>query len=217
VIITGAMRPLSALGTDAEINLIDAIRLAINPESIGRGVLTVFNNEIHSARDVTKTNTLRIDAFSSRDKGILGYIDSDGKVVIYRDITRAHTTKTPFDIVGKQALPRVEIVYSYSGADGILLNSINQNKTDGLIIVGFGAGSFPSDFLLAADQIVQSGLPVVLASRAIIGRVITTPKKEAAGFIVADDLLPQKARILLMLSLTITHDSRSIQNLFYQY
>ena len=112
VVVTGAMRPPSALGTDADLNLLDAIRLAACPDAAGRGVLTVLNNEIQSARDVTKANAFRVETFTSRELGFLGYVDSDGQVVFYRNVTRLHTTATPFDVRGIQALPRVDIVHA---------------------------------------------------------------------------------------------------------
>ncbi|MCZ6874551.1 MAG: asparaginase [bacterium] len=217
VAITGAMRPPSAVGTDADLNLLDAIRLASCPTAAGRGVLSVLNNEIQSARDVTKSNTLRVDTFNSREFGLLGYVDSNGEVIFYRQVTRAHTTQTPFDVGQTAALPRVEIVYAYGGADGALIHAAHQGGADGLVLVGFGSGSFPPDFLAVGKDVAQQGIPVVLASRATRGRVIITPRKAAAGFIVADDLLPQKARILLMLALTITQEQQAIQEMYYRY
>jgi len=216
VVVTGAMRPPTALGTDADLNLLDAIRLAACPDAAGRGVLTVLNNEIQSARDVTKTNAFRVNTFTSRDLGFLGYVDSDGQIVFYRDLTRLHTTATPFAVRGGETLPRVDIVYAYGGADGLLIDAVRQHGTDGLVLVGFGGGSYPSAFLDAGKRAVQTGIPVVLATRSTAGRVIMTPQKASAGFIVSDDLLPQKARILLMLALTITRDRQTIQELFYQ-
>ena len=217
VVVTGAMRPPTAVGTDADLNLMDAIRLAACPDAAGRGVLTVLNNEIQSARDVTKSNTFRVDTFSSRDLGFLGYVDADGQVVFYRNVTRLHTTATPFDMRGRETLPRVDIVYAYGGADGVQIDALRQHGTDGLVLAGFGGGSYPSAFLDAGKRAVQAGIPVVLASRSTAGRVIMTPQKASAGFIVSDDLLPQKARILLMLALSMTRDRQTIQELFYRY
>ena len=217
VVVTGAMRPPTALGTDADVNLLDAIRLAACPDAAGRGVLTVLNNEIQSARDVTKTNNYRVETFTSRELGLLGYVDSDGQVVFYRNVTRLHTTATPFDVRGRDRLPRVDIVYAYGGADGVQIDALRQHGTDGLVLAGFGGGSYPGAFLDAGRRAVQAGIPVVLASRATAGRVITTPQKAGDGFIVSDDLLPQKARILLMLALSITRERQALQELFYQY
>jgi len=216
VVVTGAMRPPTAVGTDADLNLVDAIRLAACPDAAGRGVLTVLNNEIQSARDVTKTNTFRVETFTSRELGFLGYVDADGQVVFYRNVTRLHTTATPFDIRGRETLPRVDIVYAYGGADGVQIDALRQHGTDGLVLAGFGGGSYPSAFLDAGKRAVQAGIPVVLATRSTAGRVIMTPQKASAGFIVSDDLLPQKARILLMLALSMTRDRPTIQELFYR-
>ena len=204
VVVTGAMRPPTALGTDADLNFLDAIRLAACPDAAGRGVLTVLNNEIQSARDVAKTNTFRVETFTSRELGLLGYVDSDGQVVFYRNVTRLHTTATPFVVDGGETLPRVDIVHAYGGADGVLVDAVRRHGTDGLVLVGFGGGSYPSAFLDAGKRAVQAGIPVVLATRSTAGRVIMTPQKASAGFIVSDDLMPQKARILLMLALSMT-------------
>lgn len=217
VVVTGAMRPPTAVGTDADLNLLDAIRLAACPDAAGRGVLTVLNNEIQSARDVTKANAFRTETFTSRELGFLGYVDSDGQVVFYRHVTRRHTTATPFDVCGREKLPRVDIVYAYGGADGVLIDALRQHGTDGLVLAGFGGGSYPSAFLEAGKRAVQAGIPVVLATRSTAGRVIMTPQKASAGFIVSDDLLPQKARILLMLALGMTRDRQTLQEFFYQY
>ena len=217
VVLTGAMRPPSALGTDADLNLLDAIRLAAAPETAGRGVLTLLNNEIQSARDVTKSNAFRVDTFHSRDFGVLGYVDSDARVLFYRSVTRPHTTATPFDVRGRKELPRVDIVHAYAGADGLLVDALAERRPAGLVLVGFGGGSYPAEFLSAGKRAVRAGIPVVLATRSWNGRVVMTPKKDADGFIVCDDLMPQKARILLMLALTVTQERVAIQEMFYKF
>ena len=217
VVITGAMRPPTALSTDADLNLLDAIRTAACPESSGLGVLTVLNNEIQCGRAVTKANTFRVETFRPNELGFLGYADSDGKVVFYRAPLRLHTSDTPFSVDGITSLPRVDIVYSYAGADGLLIDAVRNNHSDGLILAGFGGGTFHPAVIDAAVRLVDEGIPVVLATRSTAGRVVTTPKKLEQGFIVADNLLPQKARILLMLGLTISKDSHELQQMFYTY
>ena len=217
VVITGAMRPPTALSTDADLNLLDAVRTAACPASSGLGVLTVLNNEIQCGRDVTKANTFRVETFRPNELGFLGYADSDGKVVFYRAPLRRHTSNTPFTVDGITSLPRVDIVYSYAGADGLLVNAVRNNHSDGLILAGFGGGTFPPSVIDAAVRLVDEGVPVVLATRSTAGRVVTTPKKIEQGFIVSDNLLPQKARILLMLGLTISKDSNELQQMFYDY
>ncbi|MFQ6027711.1 MAG: asparaginase [Dehalococcoidia bacterium] len=217
VVVTGAMRPPTALGTDADLNLLDAIRIAACPVAGGKGVLTVLNNEIQCARDVTKSNTFRVETFRPNELGFLGYADSDGEVVFYRAPLRKHTVDTPFDVSQQDALPRVDIVYSYAGADGLLVDAVRQHGSAGLVLAGFGGGTFPPSVLQAAALAVAEGIPVVLASRSTAGRVVMTPQKEQQGFIVSDNLVPQKARVLLQLALTVTQDRREIQQMFHEY
>ena len=217
VVITGAMRPPTALSTDSDLNLLDAVRTAACPEAVGLGVLTVLNNEIQCGRDVTKASTFRVETFRPNELGFLGYADSDGKVVFYRAPLRRHTVDTPFMVDDMTTLPRIDIVYSYAGADGLLVDAVRNNRSDGLILAGFGGGTFPPAVIDAAVKLVEDGIPVVLATRSTAGRVVITPKKEEQGFIVSDNLLPQKARVLLMLGLTVTKDRHELQQFFYRY
>lgn len=217
VVVTGAMRPPTALGTDADLNLLDAIRVAASPAAAGMGVLTILNNEIQCARDVVKTNTFRVETFKPNELGFLGYADSDGQVVMYRAPLRRHTTASEFDVTAADSLPRVDIVYCYAGSDDLLINAVRANGSDGLVLAGFGGGSFPPRAIEAASMAVKDEIPVVLASRSTNGRVVMTPRKDEQGFIVSDNLQPQKARILLMLGLTATRDRGEIQRMFTEY
>ncbi len=217
VVVTGAMRPPTAISTDADLNLLDAVRVAAAPHAAGLGVLTVMNNEIQSARDVTKANTFRVETFKPNELGFLGYADSDGQVVLYRAPLRKHTTAAPFRVEAGTVLPRVDIVYSYAGADGLLIDAVRQHGSPGLVVAGFGGGTFPPQVLEAAAAAVEQGIVVALASRSSAGRVVMTPAKEKQGFIVSDNLLPQKARVLLMLALMTTQDRAQIQQMFLEY
>ena len=172
VVITGAMRPPTALSTDADLNLMDAVRTAADPNANGLGVLTVLNNEIQSGRDVTKASTFRVETFRPNELGFLGYADSDGKVEFYRAPTRKHTINTPFLVDDMTDLPRVDIVYSYAGDDGLLVDAVRNNKSDGLILAGFGGGTFPPAVIDAALKLVEDGVPVVLSTRSTAGRVV---------------------------------------------
>ena len=216
VVVTGAMRPPTAVSTDADLNLLDAVRIAGWPDASSKGVLTVLNNEIQCARDVTKTNTYRVETFESPQLGFLGYADADGQVVFYRLPIRKHTTDTPFDVTDLPSLPRVDIVQTYAGADGMLVEAVRNNRSNGLVMAGSGGGSCTPSQMAAAADAVREGMPVVLASRSA-GRVIMTPKKQEQGFIVSDNLSPQKARILLMLGLTVTTDREQLQHMFLDY
>ena len=217
VVVTGAMRPPTALSSDADLNLLDAVRIAACPASAGKGVLTVLNNEIQCARDVTKSNTFRVETFRPNELGFLGYADSDGEVVFYRAPLRKHTVDSPFDVSQYDTLPRVDIVYAYAGADGLLVDAVRQHGSDGLVLAGFGGGTYPPSVIQAAANAVGEGIPVVLASRSTAGRVVMTPQKEEQGFIVSDNLMPQKARVLLLLALKVTRDRKEIQQMFREY
>ena len=216
VVLTAAMRPPTAMSNDADLNIIDAVRVAACPDAAGKGVLTVCNNEIQSARDVTKSNNNRVETFRPNELGFLGYCDSDGEVVFYRTPTRKHTTETRFDVAGLQSLPRVDMVYSYLGADEMLVDAVRNHGSDGLVLVGFGGPGYTPAMWEAGLQAARDGMTVVLASRATAGRMNMTPRKEELA-IGCDNLLPQKARILLMLALTVTHDREEIRQMFREY
>ena len=217
VVVTGAMRPPTGLATDADINLIDCVRVAAAPQSAGRGVLTVLNNEIQAARDVVKTNSYRLETFRSNELGLLGYADSDEETVFYRNPTKAHTVDSEFDVESVAELPRVDIAYSYAGADGLLVNALADAGVAGIVAGGLGSGGSPSGFSAALRDARQRGIPVVISTQTGNGRVVRTRRTDEEGFIVADNLAPKKARILLMLALTRTTDPEEIQRMMVTY
>ena len=217
VVIIGAMRPPTGLGTDSDVNLMDCIRVAAAPQSAGRGVLTVLNNQIQAARDVTKTNSYRLETFQAPDFGFLGYADSDGEVVFYRHPDRAHTIDSEFDVEGVDRLPRVEIALAYAGADGLMIKAMAQSGVDGLVAAGLGSGGSPPPFMAALKELSDAGMPVVIATQTGSGRVMLTRRFTEDGYIVADNLTPKKARILLMLALTATKDRSEIQRMMLTY
>jgi L-asparaginase len=215
VVMVGAQRPASALGTDAGMNLVNALRVAGCPEARGMGVLVVMNDEIHPARDVVKTSTYRVQTFKSADYGALGHVDGDGPH-FYRAPLKAHMPDTPFAGREITALPRVDIIYSYAGADGALVEAAVQAGARGIVSAGFAPGS-PSpaqqEALLAA---AKAGIVVVQCTRAI-GRVAPRRRLQETGIVAGEDLTPQKARILLSLMLLTTTDVAAIGEAFRQY
>lgn len=217
VVVTGAMRPMTAMSNDAELNLLDCVRVAASPAAADRGVLVVLNSQIQAARDVAKTNTSRPDTFKSADLGFLGYADSDGEVVFYRNPTKAHTYRTEFDLGQVLALPRVDIAMAYSGVDGRVVQALAQAGCDGLVAAGLGSGGAPRAFLDALTAVAENGTPVVVASQAGSGRVMARRAMTERGFILADNLLPRKARILLMVALTRTRDPKDLQRIMGTY
>lgn len=217
VVVTGAMRPPSALSTDADLNLVGCIRVAADPQAVGKGTLVVLNSEIHAARDVSKTHTARLHAFRSSDFGCLGYADADQNVVFYRTPTRSHTSQSEFDISGLSELPRVEIVMAYAGASGMVVDFLAEGRCDGIVVAGFGSGNVPTDFRIALKRAQKRNIPVVLASHVGSGRTRNSERNRAEDFISPDDLTPKKARVLLMLALTKTRDPAAIQRIMRTY
>ena len=217
VVVTGAMRPMTALSNDAELNLLDCVRVAASPAAVDRGVLVVLNNEIQAAREVTKSSTSRLETFKSADLGFLGYADSDGEVVFYRNPIKAHTHQTEFDIEQVATMPRVDIAFAYSGADGAAIDGFVQAGCAGIIAAGLGSGNAPRAFLQALSQAADNGVPVVIASQVGSGRVMARHGFADRGFITAENLLPKKARLLLMLAITRTRQRSEIQRMMLSY
>jgi L-asparaginase len=217
VVLVGAQRPASALGTDAGTNLVNALQVAGSEEARGKGVLVVLNNEIHPARDVVKTSTYRVQTFRSFDFGALGHVDGDG-VHFYRAPLKAHMPDTEF--AGRELtapLPRVDIVLSYGGADTALVDAAIGAGAEGIVSAGFAPGSptpAQQDALVAA---AKAGIVVVQCSRAASGRVAPRRRLKETGIVAGEDFSPQKARILLMLMLTTTRDVGEIQAAFQRY
>ena len=216
VVLVGAQRPASALGTDAGMNLVNALQVAGAPEARGKGVLAVLNGEIHAARDVVKTSTYRLQTFRSYDFGALGHVDGDG-VHFYRSPSRPHMPDTPFAGLDLGALPRVDIVYSYAGADGALVDAAVAGGARGIVSAGFAPGSPTPQQRAAFERAAKSGVVVVQCSRAASGRVAPRRRLRESGIVAGEDLSPQKARILLMLALSTTSDICAIQQAFSTY
>ena len=217
VVMVGAQRPASALGTDASTNLVNALQVAGAPEARGQGVLVVLNNEIHPARDVVKTSTYRVQTFRSFDFGALGHVDGDG-VHFYRAPLKAHMPDTEFAARELASpLPRVEIVLSYAGADAALVEAAVAAGAKGIVSAGFAPGSPTPAQQEALVAAAKAGIVVVQCSRASSGRVAPRRRLMETGIVAGEDFSPQKARILLMLMLTTTSDIGEIQQAFQRY
>ncbi|GGE38209.1 L-asparaginase 2 [Agaricicola taiwanensis] len=213
VVVVGAQRPASALSTDVGMNVVSAVRTACSEDARGKGVLVVLNDEIHSARDATKTSTYRLQTFQSRDFGLLGHVDGDG-VYWYRQPLRAHTHASAFDIKDITSLPRVDIVYSYAGCDGVAVDAFVAAGAKGLVSAGMAPGLTSPVERIAFEQAAKSGVVVVQSNRAGSGRVARRTYLKDKAMVGADNLNPQKARVLLSLALTKTNDPDEIQRLF---
>ena len=216
VVLVGAQRPSSALSSDAGMNLVNAVRTAASPDARGMGVLVVMNDEIHAAREVTKTSTLRLQTFRSPDFGALGHADGDA-VVFYRAPLRRRAPDTEFDVAGLTTLPRVDIACSYAGADGTAIRAFVAAGARGIVSAGFAPGFSAPDEAVALREAVAAGVVAVQSTRAGSGRTFLSSRLKEAGMLIADNLNPQKARILLSLALTRTADPQEIARIFRTY
>jgi L-asparaginase len=218
VVLVGSMRPATAISADGPLNLLNAVRTAASPDARGKGVLVVMNDEINAARDVTKTNTLRVETFRTPDLGLLGYVDED-KVAFYRSSTKRHTATSEFDVSAVPQLPKVEIIYLYVQSSLDVLPALIEKGVRGIVFAGTGPGSLSivQQSALKSALAAAPALRVVRASRTGSGRVSGRDEYQQMGLISADNLNPQKARILLMLALTKTTDVNEIRRMFSEY
>jgi L-asparaginase len=216
VVIVGSQRPASALSTDAGMNLVNAVRTAASPAARGMGVTVLLNDEIHAAREVTKTSTFRLQTFRTPDFGALGHADGD-RIAFYRAPLRQHMPETEFDVRSLDALPRVDIAYAYVGSDGTAVRAFLAAGARGIVSAGFAPG-FPgtADAELLTEA-ARKGVIVVQSTRAGSGRTFRGKRATESGFLVADNLNPQKARLLLALALTVTSDPVEITRIFETY
>ena len=218
VVLTGSMRPSTAISADGPKNLYDAITVAIDPKSKGRGVLVSFNEGIFDGREVMKMSTTFTNAFGSPNTGAIGHA-YDGKVEYYANAVREVNPKSPVDIKADTKLPRVDIVYMYADAPSDMIDMLVAKKVAGIVIAGVGNGNFNKTYMDAVKKAVAAGVIVCRASRTPSGRVVLHDEidDEKLGTIVSDDLSPQKARVLLMLALLKTKDKKQLQDIFFKF
>lgn len=219
VVVTGSMRPSTAISADGPINLYNSVAVAGSSEAKGKGVLIVMNDRIYDARDCTKTNTSTVDTFQSPNTGAIGYVDF-GNIKMYKNPTRKHTAASEFDITNVTELPKVDIVYEYEGGATDVINGIKSNKNlKGIVVAGVGDGNlYTTDFAPLSDA-RSKGIAVVMSSRVGSGCVWKNSEMEndKLKFNTADTLNAQKARVLLRLLLLKTNDYNKIEQAFDTY
>ena len=218
IVLVGAMRPATSISADGPMNLYEAVLVAASREAVGRGTLVCMDDEIDAAREVTKTNTTALDTFRTPVVGSLGVI-SGGRPVFYRSPARRHNTGSEFDVTALAELPRVDIVPAYAGAGRGAVDFAISSGARGIVYAAVGDGSVPLDVRPAFAEARKKGVVVVRSSRVGSGAVVRNGEISDDEFdlVAADNLNPQKARILLMLALTRTSDTRVIQQIFWQY
>ncbi|WP_248322166.1 asparaginase [Caballeronia sp. Sq4a] len=217
VVLTAAMRPSTALSADGPLNLLNAVTVAASKQASGQGVLVAFNNQIHSARDVTKTSTYAVDAFRSPETGVLGFVQ-DGRVEFQRAVTKPHTTASEFAVA--ESWPMVEIVASYAGVSRVAIDALVAAGVKGIVVAGTGNGSMHESIAEAVSDAVKAGVAVVRASRVGSGHVMRNgaASDDVLGTVSAGTLNPYKARVLLMLALSAgIEDAAALQRIFDTY
>lgn len=217
VVIVGAMRPGTALSADGPLNLYNAAVVAASKESKGKGVLVVMNDEIHSARDISKTNALKVETFKSL-YGPLGVV-VESKPYYYRLPARPHTLATEFDIDQINSLPKVDVFYAHTSMDPRILGAIANLGGEALIYAGTGNGSVADYMEEPLKEVRKKGLVVVRVTRTGSGLTVHNgeEKDDENDWIVGADQTPQKARILTSLALTKTSDPKEIEKILYKY
>ena len=198
VVIVGSMRPSTALSADGPANLYEAVKVAVHPDSQGRGVLVVLNSLIHESRDVTKTDTTALQTFKSPNAGPVGYVDP----AAVRYMHAANKYPRPrFKIPAKAPMTRVDIIFSHSNMTDDLVKASIKGGAKGIVLAGVGDGNTSKAVLEALAAAAKQDILVVRSSR--VGMGFTKRNAEVnddeMGFAAALDLNPQKARILLQL------------------
>ncbi len=217
IVYTASMRSGSALSSDGEMNIYNALSVAVKaPKKMG--VMVVLNDEIHCAREVTKTNTTSLNAFTSPNSGKIGFVNF-GEVSFYTRSLRKHTYKSQLSIMDIKKLPRVDIVYSHFEDMGTFIRASVDVGAKAIVYAGFGNGNIFHEALKALHEASKKGIIIARSSR--VGSGIVSQKAEIDdekyGFITTDNLNPQKARVLLMICLAFGLDKKSIAKAFYSY
>ncbi|WP_105506488.1 type II asparaginase [Paraburkholderia sp. BL21I4N1] len=213
VVLTGSMRPSTAISADGPSNILQAVTVAASPTARGRGVMIVLNDRIGSARYTTKTNATTLDTFRSPDDGYLGTL-IDNVPHFETAVAKLQTTQTPFDVSKLDSLPEVDIIYGHQNDGGYLYDAAVAHGARGIVVAGVGAGSESLLTLPSIRKAVDKGVIVVRSSRIGNGYI---PEDPAYIGLLGDNLNPQKARILLMLALTVTNNPERVQDMLHQF
>jgi len=218
VVLTGSMRPSTALSADGPLNMYNAVAVAASPLSKGYGVMVLMNDEIHSAHGVKKMITTPVQTFQSPEEGMLGTANF-GLVEFFHKPHGKHTTTSEFSVAGVSSLPRVDIVYACADVSVDLIDLMVKAGAKGIVIAGVGDGNMNAGTLEAAKKAAKAGITVVRCSRVPIGTVLVNGEvnDKEFGTICGDELNPQKARVLLMLALQKKRSWEDMQKLFIEY
>jgi L-asparaginase len=219
VVMTGSMRPSTAMSADGPLNIYNAVAVAADPTSRGRGVLVVVDDDIHSGHDIIKTHTTDVATFSSGEAGLVG-ATLFGKQIWYRMPVAVHTKNSELALAsGATSLPRVDIIYAHANMSPDLIAAAAKNGAKGIVIAGVGDGNMTAPAFDQLKKVAAAGVVCVRSSRVnggIIRRNIEL-NDDQAGTVASMELNPAKARVLLQLALIKTSDPKAIQGYFDRY
>ena len=218
VVLTGSMRPSTALSADGPLNIFNAVAVAADPEAAGRGVLVVANDSIHGARAIIKSNTTHVETFLSPQRGLIGLVQY-GETLYFRGPYARHTANSEFSVQGVEELPRVDIIYIYEGVSGDLIEAAVKDGAKGIVTAGVGNGNMTDSALQALALAAAKGVVCVRSTRVptgFVGRNVEIDD-DKIGLVASYEHNPQKARILLRLALLKTNDPATIQGYFGSY
>jgi L-asparaginase len=217
IVFTGSMRPATAVGADGPANLYNAVAVAADPDSRGRGVLVELNDSIHLARNVTKTNTTNVETFRSVNRGPVGLVHTGNVTFFQKPEAPMAGSAAPFDVVHLDSLPRVDILYAHANMSTDLIDAAIKGGAKGLVVAGVGDGNMTQPALDRLATAAKNGVVVVRSTRLPEGLVLRNNEvdDDKMGFVASGELTPGKARVLLQLALIKTHDPGEIQKMFY--
>ena len=218
VVLTGSMRPSTAMSADGPLNIYNAVAIAADPEAKGRGVLVTVDDDIHSGHDIVKTHSTDVGTMSSGEVGLIG-ATLFGKNTWFRRPEYVHTLKSEFRVDDVNALPRVDIIYAHANMSPDLIAAAVTNGAKGIVMAGVGDGNMTAPAVEAMKAAIAKGVVVVRSSRTnggIIRRNIEL-NDDQLGTVASMELNPAKARVLLQLALLKTKDAKTIQGYFDRY
>jgi len=218
VVLTGSMRPSTALSADGPLNIYNAVAIASDPAAAGRGVLVAANDDIHCAREITKTNTTDVQTFESPEYGLIG-TSLYGKQTFFRGPFKKHTLDSEFSVKDVKAMPRVDIIYACADMSADLIDAAVKMGAKGIVVAGVGDGNMTTPALDALARAAKSGVVCVRSSRLPSGQTWRNSEvnDDKMGFVASEELNPSKARVLLKLCLMKTKDPLQIQKYFEEY
>ena len=219
VVLTGSMRPSTAMSADGPLNIYNCVAIAADPTARGRGVLVIIDDDIHSAHDVIKRHSTDVATFTSGEAGLVG-VTLFGKNTWYRTPVQVHTTKSEFSVARDQTtLPRVDIIYAHANMSPDLITAAAKNGAKGIVIAGVGDGNMTALAFDELKKVAKQGVVAVRSSRTNGGitRRNIEVNDDQLGTVASMELNPSKARVLLQLALLKTKDAKKIQGYFDRY